>query len=92
MTVWAASLPEGVVNITSECSRKPTCWWQNILHKHEDGLLWADFDPLSNDIHELSNCEIGRHKVPAQGMTINLQLSPCRISNLLLLLFYSQNG
>lgn len=45
--------------------RSTTCWWQNILHKHEDGLLWADLDPLSNDIDKLSHREVGRHKISA---------------------------
>ena len=42
----------------------PTCGRQHILDEHEDSLLWADLDPLANDVHELTHSEISRYKVP----------------------------
>jgi hypothetical protein len=42
----------------------PTCGRQDILDEHEDSLLWADLDPLANDVHKLTHSEISRYKVP----------------------------
>lgn len=45
---------------------KHTCWWKKVFYKYEDGLLRVEFDPLSNDIDELSNCKVSRDKVPGK--------------------------
>lgn len=41
-----------------------TCWWEGVLYEDEDRLLGTKLDPLADDVDELSNCEIGRNKVP----------------------------
>ena len=42
-----------------------TCGWEHILDEHEDGLLRADLDPLADDVHELTHCEISWHQISA---------------------------
>ncbi len=42
-----------------------TGWWEHVLNKHEDGLFWADPDPLPDDIDKLTYSEIRGYKVPA---------------------------
>ena len=44
-----------------------TCWWEGVLHEDEDSLLSAELDALPYHIHKLSNCEVGRNKVPASN-------------------------
>lgn len=34
-----------------------------MINKDKDGLFRVELDPLSNDIDELSNCEIGWYEV-----------------------------
>jgi hypothetical protein len=48
-----------------------TCWWQHILHEHEDGLLGADLDPLTDHIDELPHCQVRWHQVPVKQITDN---------------------
>jgi hypothetical protein len=36
----------------------PTCWWQHILHKDEDGLLGTQLDPLADHVHKLPDSQI----------------------------------
>lgn len=36
----------------------PTCWWQHILDKDEDGFLWAQLDALTNNVHELAYSKV----------------------------------
>jgi hypothetical protein len=40
------------------------CWWEGVLYKDEDRLLSTELDPLPYHINKLSNCEVGRNKVP----------------------------
>jgi hypothetical protein len=42
-----------------------TSWWQGVLHKDKDGLLWAQLDSLPHHIDKLADSEISRDKVPA---------------------------
>lgn len=35
-----------------------SCRWKSVLHKDEDRLLSAELDPLSDNVHELSNCKV----------------------------------
>ena len=44
-----------------------TCGRQDVLHKHEDGLLWADLYPLTNNVHKLTHGQICRDEVPEQS-------------------------
>jgi hypothetical protein len=39
---------------------------QHVLYKHEDGLLWANPDPLADDVHKLPHSEVSRHQIPAR--------------------------
>ena len=41
-----------------------TCRRQDILHKHENCLLWADPNPLADNINKLTYCQVPRHQVP----------------------------
>jgi hypothetical protein len=42
-----------------------TSRWQGVLHKNEDGFLWAKLDPLPHHIHKLAYTQVSRDKVPA---------------------------
>lgn len=41
-----------------------TCWRQDVLHKHENCLLWADPNPLADNINKLAYCQVPRHQIP----------------------------
>ena len=47
-----------------------TCGRQHVLDEHEDSLLWADLDPLADDVHKLTHSEIGRDEVPTQSIKL----------------------
>lgn len=49
-----------------------TCWRQCVLYEDEDCLLSAELDALPYHIHKLSNCEVGRDKVPASNRILGL--------------------
>ena len=34
-------------------------WWQDLVDKDEDGLLWRELDTLADDVDELADGEIG---------------------------------
>jgi hypothetical protein len=38
-------------------------WWQNLIDKDEDGLLWRELDTLSDDIYELSDRQVRWDKI-----------------------------
>lgn len=48
-----------------------TSRWQGAIHKDEDGLFWAQLDPLPHHIDKLANGEVGRDKVPAKQTIIS---------------------
>jgi len=40
------------------------CWREGVLYEDEDRFLGTELDPLPYHIDKLSNCEVGRNKVP----------------------------
>lgn len=46
-----------------DCRHQRGSWWQGVLHKDKDGLLWAQLDSLPHHIDKLADSEISRDKV-----------------------------
>jgi hypothetical protein len=42
-----------------------TSRWQGVLHKNEDGFLWAKLDPLPHHIDKLAYSQVSSDKLPA---------------------------
>lgn len=38
-------------------------WWQYLVDKDEDGLLWRELDTLADDVDELSDGEVGWNEI-----------------------------
>lgn len=43
-----------------------TCLGQHLAHKHENGLFRADFDPLADHIHKLTDGQVSWDEVPGR--------------------------
>lgn len=46
-----------------DATHKSSCWWQNLVHEDEDGLLRRKLDALADHVNELADGEICRYKV-----------------------------
>jgi hypothetical protein len=42
-----------------------TSRWQGVIHKNEDGFLWAKLDPFPHHIDKMAYRQVSRYKVPA---------------------------
>lgn len=50
---WGATMPQ-----------ERTGWWEHVVDEDENGFLRAQFDALSDHIHELTNRQVRWHQVP----------------------------
>ena len=44
-------------------THESSCWGQNFVDEDEDGLLWREFDSLSDHVDKLTDCQIGWDQV-----------------------------
>jgi len=40
-----------------------SCWWENLVYKNEDGLLWGKLDTLAYYVDKLSHSKIRRYEI-----------------------------
>lgn len=54
------------------------CWWNDVVHKEEEGILGTQVDALANEEVELTDGQVGRHQV-----LLLVQITDARLGSLL---------